>query len=145
MSHLFFLKSLKKSFMCLIFLKVLKFLFSLKRKLVIHWDFPRGHIQVYKKGMMCVCIQFAYICVDWVICSHGALSFSSFLKKLNIWSPLQWKNPSAVKRQRKPQSKSPFIEKAHLFTRFLVFQSFMRFWMAVVAMIKIAAAICVPA
>ena len=49
-----------------------------------------------------------------------------------------------MKRQRKPQSKSPFIEKAHLLTRFLVFESSVRFWMAVVAMIKIAAAICVP-
>lgn len=36
-------------------------------------------------------------------------------------------------------TKSPFTEKDHLFTRFLVvFQSSMRFWMAVVAMIKIA-------
>lgn len=25
--------------------------------------------------MMCVCISFAYICVDWVICSHSACFF----------------------------------------------------------------------
>lgn len=94
---------------------------------------------------MCVCIQFAYSCVDWVIYSHGAFSFSSFVKEIEYLITFAVKkNPSAVKSQRKPQSKSPFIEKAHLFTRFLVFHSFMRFWMAVVAMIKIAAAICVP-
>ena len=98
--------------MCLIFLKVLKFLFSFKRKLFFHWDFPRGHIQVYKKRIMYVCIQFAYICVDWVICSHGAFSFSSFLKKLNIWSPLQRKKSISSEKAEETTVKVPLHRKS---------------------------------
>lgn len=39
----------KSSFLCLIFLKVLNFLFFFKRKLVFLWDYPTGHLQVYRK------------------------------------------------------------------------------------------------
>lgn len=61
--------------MCLIFLKVLKFLFAFGRNLVFHLDYPKGHIQVYGKKEMCVCIQFAYIYAEWIIYSPGACFF----------------------------------------------------------------------
>lgn len=64
--------------MCLIFLKVLNFLFAFGRKLVFHWVYPKGHIQVYGKKEMCVCIQFAYIYAEWIVYSLGACLFFFF-------------------------------------------------------------------
>lgn len=81
----FFLQVEKKSFMCLIFLQVLKFLFSLRRKVVFHWDYPKGHIQVYRKKndvyLHTICI---YLCRLGHLFSGCFPFFLPFPKELNI-------------------------------------------------------------
>lgn len=66
------------------FLKVLKFLFSFRRKLIFHWDFLKGHMQVYgKENDMCLHTICIYPCRLDHLFSEDFLFLFFSKKKLN--------------------------------------------------------------